>query len=155
MSRAFKPGAALPLAAALRNMRRAAGALVIFSMCLNLLLLTSPIYMMQVFDRVITSGHTETLIFLTLIAGIATLVLGGLETARMRLLTRAGLWLERRLAPELIAASMRARLVGEPVTAQTLRDLDSLRGFSTGNGILAGHQESSPQACFHAFFHSA
>jgi len=137
MGRTFKPGAALPLAAALRDMRKAGSALVVFSMCLNVLLLTSPIYMAQVFDRVLTSGHTETLIFLTLIAGIATMVLGALETARMRLLTRAGLWLERRLAPELITASMRARLVGEPVTAQTLRDLDALRAFSTGAGILA------------------
>lgn len=137
MGRKFKPGGASPLSAALGEMRKAGGALVVFSMCLNLLLLTSPIYMMQVFDRVLTSGHTETLLFLTVIAVTAVGVMGALEMARMRLLTRAGLWLERRLAPALIGASMSARLKGEPATAQTLRDLDALRAFSTGTGILA------------------
>ena len=62
--------------------------LLLFSLGINLLILASPIYMMQVFDRVLASGRIETLLFLTLIAGIAVLTIGILETARGGLLRR-------------------------------------------------------------------
>jgi len=137
MGRRFKNLPATPLSAALKDLRKTAKALLLFSLCLNLLLLTSPIYMMQVFDRVLSSGRAETLLFLTIIAVVAMAVLGALETARGRVLSRSAIWLERRLAPELIAASLRVRLLGEPVSAQVLRDLDNLRAFATGAGVIA------------------
>ena len=137
MGRRFKSLPATPLTAALRDLRKTGKALLLFSLCLNLLLLTSPIYMMQVFDRVLSSGRPETLLFLTLIAVVAMAVLGALETARGRVLSRAAIWLERRLAPDLIAASLRVRLMGEPVSAQVLRDLDNFRAFATGAGVIA------------------
>src|SRR5262249_42861036 len=104
MGRRFKSLPQTPLTAALEDLRKTGGALLIFSLCPNLLLLTSPIYMMQVFDRVLSSGRAETLLFLTIIAVIAMAVLGTLETARGRVLSRAAIWLERRIAPDLIAA---------------------------------------------------
>lgn len=137
MARRLKPVGVTPLALALREARKVGIALVLFSLFLNLLLLVSPIYMMQVFDRVLTSGRGETLLFLTIIAIAAMAVLGALEAARARLLSRVGIWLERRLAPEVITSSLRARLMGEPMTAQTLRDLDQLKGFCSGAGVTA------------------
>ena len=54
----------------------------VFSLVINLLVLASPLYMMQVFDRVLSSGRVETLLMLTLIAGFALLILGGLVLTR-------------------------------------------------------------------------
>ncbi len=93
--------ASTPLEASLHDIRGVARPLIVFSILLNLLLLVSPIYMMQVFDRVLTSGRGETLIFLTLIAMVAMGVLGILEWARMGMLSRIGIWLEKRLAPDI------------------------------------------------------
>jgi PrtD family type I secretion system ABC transporter len=108
--------------------------LAIFSFFINLLILTSPIYMMQVYDRVLTSGRTETLVLLTLIAGIAVLVLGMLEMVRSKVLGRIGQWLDRRLSPELIGASLRAAIYGGPPNAQPLRDLAQMRAALGGPG---------------------
>ncbi|TVR81028.1 MAG: type I secretion system permease/ATPase [Rhodospirillales bacterium] len=111
--------------------------LLLFSFCINLLVLTSPIYMMQTYDRVLASGHHETLLFMTLIAGVAVLVMGLLEMVRSRILGRVGGWLEQRLAPELISAGMRGALRGLAPNAQSLRDLASVRGFIGGSGVNA------------------
>jgi ABC-type protease/lipase transport system fused ATPase/permease subunit len=88
---------------------------------LNLLFLASPIYLMQIFDRVLGSGRIETLIALTAIVAAAMLFMGVLDSVRAMMLNRAGRWLERRMAPDLIAASMRLTLEGYPSTAQPPR----------------------------------
>ncbi|MBK8176037.1 MAG: type I secretion system permease/ATPase [Rhodospirillales bacterium] len=123
-----------PLRAAVRECRIGTIYLALFSACINVLILTSPIYMMQVYDRVLASGKIETLIFLTLIAGIAVLVLGLLEMVRNRLMARIGQWFERRMSPDLIAASMRAAMLGAAANAQALRDLIQVRAFLGGPG---------------------
>ena len=82
------PGGAT-LTAAIRGCRRAFGFVGLFSLCINLLLLTVPLYMLQVFDRVLASQSQETLVFLTIIAVAAVLVLGLLELVRSRILVRA------------------------------------------------------------------
>ena len=110
---------------------------LLFSLIVNLLVLTSPIYMMQVFDRVLASGRTETLLFLTLIAGIATLFMGGIHMARGQLLNRMARWLGRAMSPELIVRSAKAALGGHNSGTQALRDLDVIRNFVSGTGILA------------------
>lgn len=77
------------LTATMRGCRRAFGVVGLFSLCINLLLLTVPLYMLQVFDRVLASQSGETLVFLTIIALGAVLVLGLLELVRSRILVRA------------------------------------------------------------------
>jgi ABC-type protease/lipase transport system fused ATPase/permease subunit len=109
----------------------------LFSLFINVLVLTSPIYMMQIYDRVLGSGRVETLFFLTLIAGIAVLVMGALESVRGQLLGRIGRWLEQSLSPELISVGMRGSLYGLSTSAQPLRDLGQIRGFLTGPAINA------------------
>ncbi len=93
--------------------------------------------MMQVFDRVLASGRIETLLFLTLIAGIAVLTIGILETARGRFLLRVGNWLERRLSDEIIASALGARLAGRGGSAQSLRDLATVRGTLSSPAVNA------------------
>jgi len=124
-----------PLRAALKECRVGIVFLAVFSLFINLLILTSPIYMMQVYDRVLASGKLETLVMLTIIAGLAVLVLGLLEMVRNKLLARIGRWLERRLSPALIGAGMRVAIAGGTPSAQALRDLGQVRAFLGGPGV--------------------
>ena len=61
---------------------------MLFSAVLNVLMLTSSVYMLQVYDRVLTSGSIETLLYLTIIAVAALLLLSLLDTLRSRMLDR-------------------------------------------------------------------
>ncbi len=108
----------------------------IFSFFLNLLMMVVPLYMMQVFDRVLASGSTETLLLLTVVAATAIAVLGTLEAMRSHVLTRVSTWLEQRLGARLIDASVVAKLGGAGMGAQALRDLGQIRSFVGGQGIF-------------------
>src|SRR5512146_1243351 len=66
-----------------------------FSLFVNLLLLLPAIYMLQIYDRVLTSGSQSTLLMLTLIAVFLFGVMGGLEWVRSQLLIAAGTRLDR------------------------------------------------------------
>ena len=115
--------------------RRAATVVAIFSFAINILMLASPIYMMQVYDRVLGTGHRETLLFLTIMTTLALLLLGGLDALRGSVMSRIGSWLGARLSPDLLADSIRARLMGDSSGAQPLRDLSQVQGFVGGQGL--------------------
>jgi PrtD family type I secretion system ABC transporter len=126
-----------PLTATMRGCRRAFGFVGLFSLSINLLLLTVPLYMLQVFDRVLASQSEETLVFLTIIAIGAVLVLGLLELVRSRILVRASRWLEEMLAPAVFERSIAAALYGRPYRTEALRDLGQLRSFLGGSAIFS------------------
>lgn len=126
-----------PLQAALKECRNGLPLVALFSFFINLLVLTSPIYMLQIYDRVLASGRVETLLFLTLIAGIAVLVMGLLDAVRGHVIGRIGRWFERRLAPDLIGAGVRGALLGWQGGAQPLRDLAQIRAFLAGPAVNA------------------
>ncbi len=108
-----------------------------FSFFINLLVLTAPLYMMQVFDRVLMSRSAETLFMLTLIAGVALMVMAGLEMVRTSLMIRLSNWLDGRLGGNLLSASVENSLRNEKdPTIQGVRDLATLRTFLTGPGIF-------------------
>ena len=132
-----RQGAASPLDQALCGLRPGLATLVLFSCGINLLVLASPLYMWQIYDRVLASGRVETLVFLTLITAAALFGLGALDTVRGHVLGRMGRWLDRRLAPDLIAASLRRTLQGEPAGGQALRDLATVRNVLAGPGVSA------------------
>jgi PrtD family type I secretion system ABC transporter len=116
----------------LRQCRTGVLILVAFGFAINLLYLVAPLYMLQVFDRVLASQQIETLLLLTLIAGFALLIMGLLEMVRSRIQTRMGNWLDRTLSGDLIRASISAALHGIAANAQAVRDLGTLRGFISG-----------------------
>jgi len=118
-----------PLSDALRNAKRGFVLAAVFSAFLNLLMLTTPIYMLQVFDRVLTTGHSDTLIALTVIVAIALAVLGTLEAVRLLLLSRTASWINGRLGPAVLSASLSRTLKSRSGGGQSLRDLASLQGF--------------------------
>ncbi len=108
------------------------------SLFINLLMLTAPLYMLQVYDRVLASRSSPTLIALTVLAGGLLLVMGSLELLRSRVLVRIGASLDERLSTRLFSAVFRGNLL-QPhgQFAHSLRDLDQLRQFLTGNGPFA------------------
>lgn len=109
-----------------------------FSLFINLLMLTAPLYMLQVYDRVVASRSLETLLFLTLIMVFMFSVMGGLEWVRSRILVRVGNQMDGYLSQRVYSAmfELGVRNPGQR-TAQPLNDLTSIRQFLTGNGLFA------------------
>ena len=103
-----------------------------FSLFINLLTLTSSIYMMQVYDRVLASRSGPTLLYLTLFAAACLATLAALEVVRSRLLVRLGARFDAQLSGLVFI-----RTLSGGRSAQALRDLDQLRGFLTGAQILS------------------
>ncbi len=118
------------------QIRGQALSLGVFSFAANLLLLVSSIYMLQVFNRVLSSGSLDTLLWLTLAVVVATGVYGVLELARRQLLSRAGAWLDTELAGPVIRRGVEARLAGVRSEAG-LADVQELQSFLSGDAILA------------------
>jgi PrtD family type I secretion system ABC transporter len=109
-----------------------------FSLLVNMLMLVPALFMLQVFDRVVTSRSTETLVMLLAIAVGALMFMALLDVVRARLLTAAAVSLEKHLGPRVLADMIRSN--ADPDGAQNLsglRDLNTLRSFLTGPGILA------------------
>jgi ATP-binding cassette subfamily B protein/ATP-binding cassette subfamily C protein len=112
-------------------------AVLSFSFVINVLMLATPLYMLQVYDRVLASRSTDTLLLLTLIVIAALLTLATLEAVRAALMIRLGHWLDRRLSGSLLTASVVDALRHErDANAQGLRDLSLFRGFLTGPAIF-------------------
>lgn len=109
----------------------------VFSLFVNLLMLTTSIYMMQVFDRVLATRSTDTLLFLTLIALGATLLMALLEFARGQLLSRCAAWIEQTVAPEAFSRAIEAQLRNRPYRMEAMRDLAVCRGFVQSPGMTA------------------
>ncbi|BCB08595.1 type I secretion system permease/ATPase [Vreelandella venusta] len=109
-----------------------------FSMFVNLLMLVPPMYMLQVYDRVLTTQSLDTLIMLTLVVIFLFMVMGGLELVRSRMLVRIGNRLDTTINQRLYGAMFRRSLVAPGAqSAQPLNDLTGLRQFLTGNGLFA------------------
>ena len=111
----------------------------IFSLFINMLALVSPLYMLQVYDRVLSSRNLMTLLFLTIIAVFLYLVYGSLEGLRSRVLVRGGARFENVLRTPLFETTFAAMLGRKSgtVEAQPFRDADMVREFVTGSAMLA------------------
>lgn len=126
-----------PLKEALDACRGGFVAIAIFSMCINLLMLTAPLYMLQLFDRVLASRSGDTLVLLTIIAATAILTLALLDAVRGQAMVRIGSWLDRRVSGEVLSASIAATLdKGADPSIQGLRDLQTFRTFLTGPAVF-------------------
>ena len=109
----------------------------LFSACLNMLMLSVPLYMMQLYDRVLSTRNVDTLLVLTAMVAAALVVLGLLDALRGRIMARVGGWLDRELGgPVLSGAVADALRAGGGVSAQGLRDLATVRGYLGGPGVM-------------------
>lgn len=110
-----------------------------FSMFINLLMLVPAIYMLQVYDRVVTSGSESTLLMLTLIMAMLMISMGSLEWVRSRILVRVSAKLDKLMNERVYNVSFKQALYSGNAGsgAQPIQDLTSLRQFMTGNGLFA------------------
>lgn len=137
----FKQRAAhSPLAPIVEASRRAFRAIGVTSGVINVLTLTGSIFMMQVYDRVIASNSLPTLYSLAIMAIVAYAFQGWLEIMRGKMLSLIGEKVDVELAPQVHAAGLRAAGMtptGVQDAIQAQRDLESIRGFMTGPGLVA------------------
>ena len=123
--------------AELRQARRAQSGLfwaaVLFSIFVNLLLLTGPLYMLQVYDRVLGSQSESTLIALSLLVTFLFVAMGLLDHARARILARIGARLQDRLDRRVFSAALRRLMAmpDDPVALSAQRDVEAIRSFWT------------------------
>ncbi|MBX4909211.1 type I secretion system permease/ATPase [Rhizobium bangladeshense] len=121
----------------MKEARRAIRPLLWFSGGINVLMLTGALYMLQVYHRVLSSHSLETLAMLSLMAAGALVAMAGLEVVRGRLLAKVGSWMNARLAPVLLTASVEyAASAPGQANARPLRDLDQVRNFFTSPSIF-------------------
>ncbi len=109
----------------------------IFSAIVNLFMLTVPIYMLQLFDRVLVGQSPETLIYLTIIAIVAILTMSLLDVIRGRILARISHWMERKLSLPALNKSSDAILAGSHYGNQCLKDINQLRQFLSSTSIYS------------------
>src|SRR4051794_33514382 len=114
------------------------GAAALFSCGINLLYLASPIYMLQVYDRVMSSGNHYTLVMLTVALLLALATMAALDMVRARVLVRCGVAFDAKLSLRLMTALIdRGVATGSTKHAQLMRDLDQFRQFLTGPALHA------------------
>lgn len=110
----------------------------LFSAVINILALVPSLYMLQVYDRVMTSQNITTLTVLTLLT-MGLLVLSALlDASRTFILVRVGAKFDMTINRRIYTAAFQHYLrTGQQVASQSLRDLTNLRQFVTGPGLLA------------------
>jgi len=124
------PSPQTPLQAALWACAGSLGLVFAYSCSYNLLLFAPAIYLLQIYDRVLSSRSADTLLMLTLIVALAVMVGGVLDALRRAVLGRLGAWLEDRLRPAVLSTSLEfAFRVGPARAADVYRDLTALRQF--------------------------
>ncbi|SFT77679.1 type I secretion system ABC transporter, PrtD family [Sedimentitalea nanhaiensis] len=102
-------------------------AVFVASLCINLLVLTAPLYMLQLFSRVLSSGSMSTLVALTVGAGIALFFFMLFDALRQKLISRLGNRLEANIGPDILGAVVKG--TGGTSDTQPVRDLYEIRGF--------------------------
>jgi ATP-binding cassette subfamily C protein len=114
-------------------------AVFIFSIFVNLLMLTGPLFMLQIYDRVLGSGSEETLVALfLLVAGLYALMML-LEFARSRLMARYGARFQEALDARVLGAVIARNARSKPNKAKgaDVRDLEALQALYSSPVILA------------------
>lgn len=127
-----------PLSSAVSACRSNLFTVMFFSLFINMLMLVAPLYMLQVYDRVLLSKSYVTLIALTVVAIGCLVVYGLLEMVRSRVLVRTGLKFDEYLHQKVFKATFRASIGStRDTSAQSLRDADTVREFISGGSIIA------------------
>ncbi|WND03042.1 type I secretion system permease/ATPase [Temperatibacter marinus] len=108
---------------------------ILFSAIVNLLFLVSPIYMLQLYDRVMSNGSVETLIALTGIALLLLIIFGALDSIRNRMLVHFGVELDAITREDTFKIAVGDAARGSQA-GQIVRDLDTVRQFIGSNAPL-------------------
>ncbi|QDC11421.1 type I secretion system permease/ATPase [Oceanicola sp. D3] len=127
------------LRAARASARGLSGSAFTFSIFVNLLMLTGPLFMLQVYDRVLGSRSEETLVALFVLVAFLFLMMGLLDYARGRVMARAAARFQAEMEGRVFAAVLAAegKSPGNDLAASGLRDLDSVHRFMGSPALLA------------------
>ena len=120
-----------------RKLRGGFVAIGFFSMILNVLMLAGPLYMLQVYDRVLTSQNMDTLIALSVLLGGVFVVTGLLDLIRMRILNRLGARFELEIGAPILRSSIRRCVHGSAQNDKPAADIAGLRDFISGPTLVA------------------
>ena len=112
-------------------------AIAVFSMILNLLMLAGPLYMLQVYDRVLTSQNMETLLALSILLAGVFLVTGLLDLVRARILSRLAARFELSIGAAVLQSAIRRRVQGKSASGNPAADVSGLRDFIAGPTLIA------------------
>jgi len=114
-------------------------AAIIFSVVVNALMLTGPLYMLQIYDRVLGSGSEATLVALSILVIGLFLAMGVLEYARGKVMAIVGARFQERLDRRVFTAAMKRSAVApnDPVAITAQRDLEAVRAFLASPVLLA------------------
>ncbi|MCW2308215.1 type I secretion system permease/ATPase [Rhodobium gokarnense] len=119
--------------------RKALVGVGIFSMVINILMLTGPLFMLQIYDRVLTSHSIPTLLAFSVLVVTLYGFLGILEFIRQRVLVRIGHRFDEEAGPTAFETYIEAPLIAGPrgEVVQPIRDIDQVRQFFSGPAITA------------------
>ncbi|MEQ9116486.1 MAG: type I secretion system permease/ATPase [Rickettsiales bacterium] len=125
-----------PLVQALTDCKKAFIVTFFFSFCVNLLNLITPLYSLQVLDRVISSGSKDTLLMLTIIIVFIYISFTLLQVARSFTLIKIGEWLDQRISPKLFSHAVESASQRPSMgAAQSIREFNTIKQFLTSSGI--------------------
>ena len=109
-----------------------------FSLIINFLMLTPAIYMLQIYDRVLASRNSTTLLMLTVLVIFLYILFSFLDNVRGKLLVRIGVGIDNVLRRRVFSAAFERHLRKQgPNPAQAIQDLTTTRQFLAGTGALA------------------
>ena len=136
--RRLKNSTVAPLIHALADYKNILISVGCFTALINILMLVPSIYMLQVYDRVLSSQNTTTLAMLSLMVVGFFIFIGTLETVRSFIVIRIGSQLERRFNQQVYRAAFERNLFsGQAHAGQALGDLTLIRQFVTGPALFA------------------
>ncbi len=125
-----------PLKEAIEKCKPAFRVVFVFAFVINLLMLVTPLYSLQVLDRVLGGENLHTLLMLTAIFGFIYLIYAKLQIARAFTLIKVGEWLDNELSPRIFSHSISASATrANPASSQLLRDFQTVKTFLTSTGI--------------------
>lgn len=111
---------------------------LIFGVIVNLLMLSTPLYSMQVLDRVLSSNNLNTLVMLSLVIILALLLLGLIQAARSFAMNMMGSWFESKLSNKVFYNAIKTSLDSRNLAnSQQLRDLQTIKTYLTSPGLVA------------------
>lgn len=119
----------------IKDARKGIVPVALMSGMLNMLLLTSPIYMLQVYDRVLMSAQLATLFWVSVIALVAYIGLGLFDALRSRSLVQLGTWMGQRASVNVMNASLQDSIRTGDKSGRHLRDLQQIQSFVGGNAV--------------------
>lgn len=127
------------LDASRRDMRGLLVGAFVFSVFVNALMLTGPLYMLQVYDRVLGSRSEPTLWALTGLMAFLFLVMGVLDYTRGRIMARVGARMQERLDRRVFSAALRRmqQVPGDPLALAAQRDLEAVQRLWASPVLIA------------------